>query len=64
MVSIERQIACVKREIKMRENVYPKWVLSGRMSVETSKEEIEAMKGVLETLQEVERKESGDLFNA
>jgi hypothetical protein len=44
------QIACVRREIAMRERVYPKWVNAGRMKAEAAEREIAAMRAVLETL--------------
>lgn len=48
--TIVAQIACVKREIAMRERVYPKWVLSGRMKAETADHEVSCLKAVLGTL--------------
>lgn len=48
--SIEQQIACVKREIGMRERVYPRWVENKKMSQEKADAEISTMKDVLETL--------------
>jgi hypothetical protein len=44
------QIACVRREIAMRERVYPKWVNAGRMKAEAAEREIAAMRAVLKTL--------------
>jgi hypothetical protein len=44
------QIACVRREIAMRERVYPKWVNAGRMKADAAEREIAAMRAVLETL--------------
>lgn len=58
MVPIEAQIACVEREIKMRERVYPRWIEAKRMTQKKADEEIAAMRGVLETL----RKSKVDLF--
>lgn len=49
-VSIEQQIACLKREIAMRKNVYPKWVQSKRMTKEEADTEIERMTAALHTL--------------
>jgi len=51
--SIERQIACVKREIAMRERVYPRWVDSGKLKQSVADDEINVMKAVLATLQAV-----------
>lgn len=49
--TIEAQIACVKREIAMRKNVYPKWVMSGRMKPEAADHEIHCMTAVLHSLE-------------
>lgn len=55
-VSLERQIRCVKREIKKRESVYPRWVERQSMSKEQADGELEAMRAVLMTLLEIEAK--------
>ncbi len=49
-ISFADQIACVRREIAMRERVYPKWVSAGRMKAEAAEREIAAMCAVLKTL--------------
>lgn len=59
---IEAQIACVKREIRMRERVYPRFVASGKMSQQECDKELRAMRAVLETLREVAA--GGGLFGA
>jgi hypothetical protein len=48
--TIEDQIACVRRELRMRERVYPRWVLLGKMTQSKVDDEIEAMQAVLDTL--------------
>lgn len=53
-ISIAEQVKCVKREIAMRERVYPRWVASGKMPAAKADYETEAMKAVLETLKKVE----------
>ena len=50
MITIEQQLACVQREIKMRERVYPKWVGSGKMQAAKANYELQAMRAVAETL--------------
>jgi hypothetical protein len=57
IIALVDQIASVKREIRFREHVYPRRVAAGRMSVEDSRREIERMKAVLATLEEVAAKE-------
>lgn len=52
-IPIESQVACVQREIRMRESVYPRWVSAGRMKAEKADDEIACMRAVLETLQRV-----------
>lgn len=49
-MSLDEQIACVKREIAMRERVYPRFIESGKLKQQKADREIEAMKAVLETL--------------
>jgi hypothetical protein len=48
--SIDEQIASVEREIKMREQVYPRRVADRRMTAEKAEHELAAMQAVLETL--------------
>jgi hypothetical protein len=49
-ITLQQQIESVRREIGMRERVYPAWVGKGKMKPETATHEIEAMKAVLATL--------------
>lgn len=51
--SIEEQIACVKREIGMRERLYPRWVVMRKMSQAKADEELDAMKAALGTLERI-----------
>lgn len=44
-------VACVTREIKMRERVYPTWVQRGRMTSPKALAEIATMKAVLAVLE-------------
>lgn len=53
MKSLREQIACVKREIAIRERVYPKWIESKRITADQCRNEIECMKAVLDTLQKL-----------
>lgn len=48
--TLDDQIACVDREIRMRRRVYPRQVSAGRMSQQTADREIALMSAVLETL--------------
>lgn len=56
-VSIERQIKCVQRELKLRRRVYPNRIETGRMSPAYAMEEIAVMRAVLATLEAVQQKE-------
>ena len=49
-VSLEDQIACLKREIALRKNVYPGFVARGRMKQSDADREIERMTAALHTL--------------
>lgn len=54
-VSLDRQILCVRRELRLRQSAYPKWVAAKRIREETAKEEIEAMQAVLGTLEYINK---------
>ncbi len=47
-ITNEDKLKCVKRELAMRRNVYPKWVVSGRMKQEQADREIAVMAEVVE----------------
>ena len=49
--TLEAQIACVERELKMRVRVYPRWVEARRMTQQKADVEISTMEAVLATLQ-------------
>lgn len=55
MTPLADQIACVRREIAMREAVYPRRVHAGKMPERMARREIETMKAVLETLCDLQR---------
>ena len=50
VAGLDRQIACIKREIRLRHHNYPRWVSSKRMDQKTCDEEILSMEAVLMTL--------------
>ena len=58
-VPLLAQIACVRREISLRERVYPRWVDSGRMTADLARHELAGMRAVLETLLELHAREIG-----
>ena len=49
-VPLPDQIACVLREIAMRQRLYPQWVEAGKMKQDRADREIEAMRAVLDNL--------------
>jgi len=49
-ISLVEQIACVRREIAMRERVYTRQISAGRLKAESAAHEIAAMQAVLRTL--------------
>lgn len=53
-VSLTDQIACIEREIRMRERVYPRWVESKRMTQTKADHEILVMRAVLDSLKRQE----------
>jgi hypothetical protein len=55
--SLQEQIQCVEREIKMRERVYRKRVLEGKMSQAEASYELNIMKQVSKTLRDIDQPE-------
>lgn len=45
------QIACIRREIAMRKNVYPKWVESGRLTRDAARVELDRIQAVHDSLE-------------
>lgn len=52
-ITIERQIAAVRREISMRRKVYPGWVQRGRMTQDEADRQIATMEAARATLESV-----------
>jgi hypothetical protein len=52
-VPLSEQIAAVKREIALRERVYPRFIADGKMPAAKAGRELSAMRAVLETLEGV-----------
>lgn len=50
MKTIDEQLACAKRELALRRNVYPKWV-GKRMTQDKATHEIECMEAIIATLE-------------
>jgi hypothetical protein len=56
-VPLERQIACLRREVGLRKRVYPRWIQNGRMTQEQADSQIEAMEAAQATLERVRDEE-------
>jgi hypothetical protein len=56
MTTLEEQIAAVRRELALRERVYPRFVANRQMTKAKADYELETMRAVLRTLLDV----SGD----
>lgn len=52
-ITIESQIACVRREISMRRKVYPRWVSAGKMTQDEADRQIATMEAAMATLESV-----------
>ncbi len=55
-ITIDEQIAEVKREIAMRNKVYPKWIEAGSLAKAKADFQILAMEAVLISLQDLAKK--------
>jgi len=53
MTDIDAQIACVERELRFREHVYPRRVEANKMTEKQAREQIALMQAVLATLRKV-----------
>lgn len=53
IVSLDEQIACLEREIRVREACYPKWVAEKRMLQKKADHELAAMRAVLTTVKSI-----------
>lgn len=61
-ISLDEQIASVRREISMRERVYPRWVESKRLAQQKADAETNAMRAVLATLEGLRAQQRPGLF--
>lgn len=50
MITIEEQIAEVRRELGMRRHKYPQWVAAGRMTQQQADDRLGRLEAVLDTL--------------
>lgn len=52
--NLQDQIASARREIAMRERVYPAWIRKGSLKTETAEHELACMRQILDTLLRIE----------
>jgi hypothetical protein len=57
--SIIDLVECAKRELALRQRVYPKWVASGRLDARKADHEIECMKAIVSRLEKIRDDETG-----
>jgi hypothetical protein len=60
-MTIKEQLDCAKRELSMRERVYPRLVSQEKMSKEKADHEIACMKAIVATLKPLAEQESGQM---
>lgn len=49
-VDLDELLGCARRELALRERVYPKWVAKGSMTQTKADRELEGMRGIVEFL--------------
>ena len=59
-IDLRMQVDCVKRELRMRGKVYPRWLERDKIKPDTATYELNAMKAVLTTLEKL-KDENPDL---
>jgi hypothetical protein len=59
MTTYKEQLESAKRELAMRERVYPQWVYAERMTQQKADHEIAAMRAIVATLTPLADREAG-----
>lgn len=61
MITLEEQIACVDRELGIREKVYPRWVKQRppKLTAQQAEQELARMRAVRASLLELKRLRGG-----
>lgn len=57
MITLEQQIACIRRELALRQRNYPRWVADGRMKQAESDHQLAAMQAAHDTLMKLKEAE-------
>lgn len=55
-VTLTQQVECIEREIRMRERVYPRWVMGGKMTQEAADRELLTMRAVHRTVSTLQQR--------
>lgn len=50
-ISLVEMLACARRELALRTNVYPRWIQAGRMTQEKAKHEIDCMAAIVNQIE-------------
>ena len=53
---------CARRELRMRERVYPRWIERDKMRQEDADRELALMRAIVALLEERERQHAPELF--
>jgi hypothetical protein len=53
MITLDQQVACARRELALRRNVYPKWIEARKMTAEKAQWEIDTMEAIVATLEKM-----------
>lgn len=62
MKTLSEMVKCAKRELAIRQRVYPKWVESKKMTADQCRHEIECMEAIVSELES--KAKEPDLFEA
>lgn len=57
VISAIEKLACVKRELMMRRNVYPRWIEHGKITAGKAAHEIACMEAIVEDYQPLAERE-------
>ena len=47
-ISNAEKLACAKRELQMRENVYPRWIDKGKLTNQKAQHQLAVMRAIVE----------------
>lgn len=50
-ISLQKQLACARRELALRTRVYPRWVATEKMTEDAARRELDGMAAIVQTLE-------------